>query len=262
MSSELLGRGLVRPGRPYDSRYFDREGRRGNKIEVGLPPPEQFKIDSREQAAIDLCPVLDTIGEVNGETPAQRIEARRGTWKAPPRQRQRVDKPGSDRFALNARQFRIEKCQVEFGVMNDQRVRPDECEKFIQNGGKQRLPSEKLSGQAMNGESIHRHVALGIDVAVKPASGRDMVNEFDACDLDNAMAFAWIQAGRFGVQNDFTHQFPRRRPRSADRPPRAIRDLPSRKLLTTARSRRKLRLRLEPVGTTKSARSRFSRSGS
>src|SRR5207245_7923139 len=93
------------------------------------------------------------------------------------------------------------------------------------------------------------------------ASGRNMVNEFDACDLDNAMAFAWIEAGRFSIQDDFAHQFLRCRLRIGHRRPGAIRDLPSRKLLTTARSRRKLRLRLEPVGTTKSARSRFSRSG-
>src|SRR6266436_1594497 len=131
MSSEFVGRGPVRPRGPYDSRYFDRERRRGDKIKARLTPPEQFKVDRGEQAAIDLRPVLNTIGEVDGEAPAQRIEARRGTWKAPPRQRQRVDKPGNDRFALNARQFRIEKCQVEFGIVNHQGVRADEREKLL-----------------------------------------------------------------------------------------------------------------------------------
>ena len=160
--------------------------------------------------------MLDAIGKVDVEAPAQGIEARWGTWKAPPRQRQRVDKPGSDWLAFCACQFCIEKSQVEFSIMNDQRVRTDERKKFIHNGWKQRLLSEELSGQAMNGKSVCRDVALGIDVAVKPPPGWNMVNEFDASDLDNAMAFAWIETGRFGVQNNFAHQFPRGRPRSAD----------------------------------------------
>ena len=90
----------------------------------------------------------------------------------------------------HARQFRIKKRQVEFGVVNDQRVRPDKREKLVENNRKPRLLSEELGGQAMDGKSVHRHVALGIDVAVKPASRWNMVNEFDACDFDDAMAFA------------------------------------------------------------------------
>ena len=91
-------------------------------------------------------------------------------------------------------------------------------EKLIEDRGKQRLLGEKLSSQAMNGESIRWHVALGIDVAVKPAAGGYMVYEFDTGDLDDAMAFERIEACRFGVQNNFPHQFPRRHRRNP-RPP-------------------------------------------
>jgi hypothetical protein len=38
---------------------------------------------------------------------------------------------------------------------------------------------------------------------MKFAAGRDVVNKLDAGDLDDAMAFGWIQAGRFGVEHDF-----------------------------------------------------------
>ena len=55
----------------------------------------------------------------------------------------------------------------------------------------------------MDRESVLRHVAFGIDVTVKFAAGRDMVDQFDAGDLDDAMAFGGIQAGRFGVEHDF-----------------------------------------------------------
>ena len=36
MCGEFLGRGLVRPWRPYDSRYFDCKRRRGDKIKARL----------------------------------------------------------------------------------------------------------------------------------------------------------------------------------------------------------------------------------
>ena len=36
--------------------------------------------------------------------------------------------------------------------------------------------SEELGSQAMDRKSVRRHVALGIDVAVKPAAGWNMVN--------------------------------------------------------------------------------------
>jgi hypothetical protein len=55
----------------------------------------------------------------------------------------------------------------------------------------------------MDRESLFGHVAFGIDVAVKFAAGRDMVDKLDAGNLDDAMAFGWIQTGRFGVEHDF-----------------------------------------------------------
>jgi hypothetical protein len=84
-----------------------------------------------------------------------------------------------------------------------------------------------------------------------------MVNQLDAGDLDDAMAIARIEAGGLGIQYDLSHQVLRRRGR-AHRLPRPTRDPPARKRLTIARNRRKLKPRLKPVGTTKSARRRFS----
>jgi hypothetical protein len=55
----------------------------------------------------------------------------------------------------------------------------------------------------MDRESLFGHVAFGINVTVELSAGRDVVDELDAGDLDDAMAFAWIQTGRFGVEHDF-----------------------------------------------------------
>ncbi len=84
-------------------------------------------------------------------------------------------------------------------------VRADEGEKLVEDGGERRLTSEKFCGQAMDGECILGHLALGIDVSVKFSTGRNMMNEFDASDLDDAMSLPRIETSRFGIQNDFAH---------------------------------------------------------
>jgi hypothetical protein len=55
----------------------------------------------------------------------------------------------------------------------------------------------------MDRESLIGHVTFGIDVPVKFAARRDVVDKLDAGDLDDAMAFGRIQTGRFGVEHDF-----------------------------------------------------------
>jgi hypothetical protein len=85
-----------------------------------------------------------------------------------------------------------------------------------------------------------------------------MVDQLDAGDLDDAMAIARIEARRLAIQYDLAHQPLHRRGRRAHPLPRRTRNPPARKRLTIARNRRKLKPRLKPVGTTKSARRRFS----
>jgi hypothetical protein len=57
----------------------------------------------------------------------------------------------------------------------------------------------------MDRKRFFGHVALGINVTMKSSAGRDVVDKLDAGDLDDAMAFARIQTGRFGVEDDFAH---------------------------------------------------------
>ena len=44
------------------------------------------------------------------------------------------------------------------------------------------------------------------EVAVEGASRRDVVEEFDAADLDEAVAVACVEAGRLGVEHDLAHR--------------------------------------------------------
>jgi hypothetical protein len=90
----------------------------------------------------------------------------------------------------------------------------------------------------MDRERFFGHVAFGIDVTVKFAAGRDVMDKLDAGDLDDAMAFGWIQTGRFGVEHDFAQ----------------LLSPVLRRSLTIDFKRRKVSPRPAPVGTTKSAR--------
>ena len=48
-------------------------------------------------------------------------------------------------------------------------------------------------------------VAAGVDVLVIVLPGKLAVHQFDATDLDDAVALGGLQAGGFGVQYDLSH---------------------------------------------------------
>ena len=83
----------------------------------------------------------------------------------------------------------------------------DEFQELVDHLVKQRLAGEELGRQAMHVKGLRRHVALGIDVAVKGLPGRHAVEDLDAADLDQPVAAQGIEAGGFGIENDFAHGF-------------------------------------------------------
>src|SRR5882757_4599252 len=108
----------------------------------------------------------------------------------------------------------------------------------------------------MHGERFRRHLALGIDVTVKGLAGRHAVEDFDATDLDQTVAPQRVEAGGFGIENDFAH----------GQQPKEAANQGRRRGILTARlrmSRIRARTGSKPcdVSTTKSARLRFSASG-
>ena len=70
----------------------------------------------------------------------------------------------------------------------------------------QRLVGEELAGKAVHRERFGRHVALWIEVAVKGLAGRHAVENLDAADLDQPVAPQRVEAGGFGIENDFAHR--------------------------------------------------------
>jgi hypothetical protein len=57
----------------------------------------------------------------------------------------------------------------------------------------------------MHRKSFLRHVAFGIDVAVKCLAGGHAIEDLNAADFNKPIASQRIETGGFGIQNDFTH---------------------------------------------------------
>ena len=60
----------------------------------------------------------------------------------------------------------------------------------------------------MDLERARRHLPLGIEIGVERIARGDVVDQFEAADLDDAVAAVRVEAGRFGVEDDFAHNGP------------------------------------------------------
>jgi hypothetical protein len=143
---------------------------------------------------------------VDGEAPAQRIEAGRRPGKFLARHLQGVDNTLAAQWRTRqALELGIEEAHVELGVMDHQRRIADELDQFVGDLGKARLVAEKLGRQTMDGNSVGRHVAFRIDVTLVRAPGRDVIEQFQAGDLDDAVTAGRIETRRFRIEHDLTH---------------------------------------------------------
>ena len=123
------------------------------------------------------------------------------------RQRERIRHAvDGDRFAPEAREFRVEETHVELGVVDDETRVADESEKIVDDRRKDRLVPQRRRRMAVDAKSVLGHLALGIDERVKHPAGRVLMDDLDPADLDDAMARGGIEAGRLGVEHDFTHR--------------------------------------------------------
>src|SRR5262249_50008413 len=75
-------------------------------------------------------------------------------------------------------------------------------EQVLDDLGEQRLVAQELGREPMHAEGLGRHLALGIEIAVKALSAADAIDELDAADLDQPMALVGIEPGRLGIEHD------------------------------------------------------------
>ena len=58
----------------------------------------------------------------------------------------------------------------------------------------------------MHGEGFRRHVAFGIEMPMKGLPGRHAVENLDTADFNQPVAAQRVEAGGFGIENDFAHE--------------------------------------------------------
>jgi hypothetical protein len=87
---------------------------------------------------------------------------------------------------------------------DNQLLLADEGQEFLRYLGEPRFVPQKSSGQPMNALGFLRHVAFGVDIALKDRTRRHVVQQLHGGQLDDAMPGLRIQAGRFGIEDDLT----------------------------------------------------------
>src|SRR5258708_7122990 len=225
MRRQLLDAGRVwsrRTGRALDSARCARAGNRGGEIETGLAPTDQLEIDRGEKLAVELRAVPGARGEIDAEAPAQRIEARLRAGIAAFRQQQGILDIADQRGAVQALELGVEEFQVELGIVDDQSIAADEGEQLVGDSGEGRMRGEELGGEAMHLFRLRRYVALRIDIAMEDAPGRQVVEELDAGQLDDAVPLRRLQPSGFRIQDALPHEghcAPRESPPQPPPPP-------------------------------------------
>src|SRR5262245_45213499 len=163
------------------------------------------------------------------------------------RQHQRIDYAlGQECRHVEARELGIEEADVKRGIVDDEARIANEREEVAGDGGKQWLAFQELGRQAMDGLGVGRHLPLGIDIGMKGPAARNMVDELDRAEFDDAVTLGMVDAGGLGVENDLAHY---------DESPRDSTSIIWRTCACAKSSPRSL-------STMQSARARFSGSGS
>ncbi len=179
--------------------------RRGfrREFEPRLVAADELDIDRSQQPAIEQRAMLLAPGKIDAVALAQCIEAARRARMLAPRQRQRVDHAvPTQQWTAEALKFGVEEGEVEGGVVHHEHGALDELEHVVGELMKARLGGQELDGQPVHLVRRVRHVAIGVDMAVPHASGRDAVDQLDAADLDDAMSGPRVETRGFRIEND------------------------------------------------------------
>ena len=108
-------------------------------------------------------------------------------------------------------EFAVKEGLVERHVVRDELIRTVKIGKQIfEDSGKGRLTGDAFVGDAVHTHRVRVNSLFGVDVLVKVVFSRAAVNEFDAADFNDAVAFGFVtaievHAGGFGIEDDLAH---------------------------------------------------------
>ena len=175
--------------------------------ELALPASRELAIDFNQNFRVEQRAVSDPPRAIDAIAIAQGVQAVRLSGVLSAREQKRVDDAlDADRLAAEPRQLRVDEAHIEFGIVDDERGIADEGEKFVDDAGEDRLVLEGGDGVAVNARRIFRNVAFRVDQPMENPSRHRLVNYFDRADFQHPVPLLGIEARRFRVEHDFTHE--------------------------------------------------------
>lgn len=196
-----------------------RRGGSAGKHQVRLTTADQLQIDFGQDFAVQQRAVLFPHRVVDAEATAQRIKRGGRAGEFRPCDHQRVGRPRELQAGQAAAfQLEVQEFHVEGGIVDHQPCIADEIEKGLPDPGKDRLVAQRhpasngfagglqdVVADAVHLECANGHAAFGVDVLVVGAPRRQVIEQLDRADLDDAVALGGLEPGGFGVEDDFTH---------------------------------------------------------
>jgi hypothetical protein len=180
-----------------------------SKLETGLPAADELKIDPGRQSGIQQRPVLGACRKIDPKSLAQLVERITGTGNLGLGDLNGIDGPRQrNGGARKAEEFGVKKFEIECCVVNHERRIAKKHLEFIGNRRKNRLVRQKGVCQSMNPQGFQRNGPLGIDITVKRRACWQVIDKFDAADLDDPVAISGIKTRRLGIKDDLTHGDP------------------------------------------------------
>src|SRR5690554_776509 len=99
----------------------------------------------------------------------------------------------------------LDEADVKRSIVYDQLGATHKLPEGIRNILEQRLVDQKFVGDTVDADGLGLDLTLGVDVLVIRAPRKAPVDELNGANLDQAVAFPWVDTRGFSIQNDLAH---------------------------------------------------------
>ena len=106
---------------------------------------------------------------------------------------------------MGSDQLRIDKAEVELGIVRNQRIAPDKGEKLIGYFRKRCIPRKKFRRKTMDAECVLWHLPLRSQITLPLSPSPYMMHQLDAGDFDDTMSIGRIKPRRLCIEDNFPH---------------------------------------------------------
>src|SRR5262249_46954531 len=97
----------------------------------------------------------------------------------------------------------VDEAAVELGIVSDNLMLADEIDQLIADVSEFRLAGDHGVGDAVHARGVSLDFPFRVDITMEGTSRRQQVFNLNATDFDQAVTLTMVDAGGFGVENDF-----------------------------------------------------------